>query len=149
MKKILIVMRDDKGGPSVMVTECGEGAKDDEIKETKRHVRSAIAAVLTLTGKEVLEASSGEDLSRELDEREDEIGTVIVMQQGADDYESLRHLEMVRSRCGSRIAVIGLAESIRCMEEMASRRVDALIGAPLGVLDLEAILRAVGRCSNQ
>ncbi|KKU65761.1 MAG: hypothetical protein UX90_C0002G0137 [Candidatus Wolfebacteria bacterium GW2011_GWD2_47_17] len=143
MQKVLVVMQDDvaslrderisyEGG--IVPKRSGAGAQC---------TREILSEIIALAGIHVVEAKDEAVLSRAIDEQGAEIGVALVVQQGAGNYESLKYLEKIRSTCGERIVVIGIAESVQCMEAMVTLRVDKLLGAPLGNINLDELLKVV------
>ncbi len=142
-------MEDDIGGPQVIRYDCPTGVKEEDAVGVKGHTRGMVAEIIAMGGVSVIEANNYEQVIRALDTRGAEIGVAMVVEQKAGDKNCLRFLETVKAKCGDRVMVIGVAETIECMEQMQARRVSKIIGAPLGHMDLDGVLKAIQEYSQQ
>lgn len=143
MKRVLVIMEDDNGGPRIMRYDYTNESKEEDMKGVREHTRDMISRLIAMGGVNVTEASNLQQVIATLDAKGEEIGVALVVEQEAGSRSCLRYIETVRAKCGDRVKVIGVAETIECMEEMQALRVEKLLGAPLGLIDFEGVLKAV------
>jgi hypothetical protein len=143
MKKVLVIMEDDRPQRWNMGYDYRGAAGKDETKRIKEHARDIVSQLIVMTGPNVIEVTNlGQTISA-LASKGRGIGVALVFEQEPGSKNCLRCLEAIRAICGEKVAVIGVAQTVECMEKMEELKVWKLMAAPLGYIDIDKVLEAI------